>query len=159
MKTFQYFLIDCYTTNSILDEESKSGDNNLRDWFRKSSGTNPKTGKKVPGWVQLGGEFAGAPCAKQPGQTTKPKCGSSKMAAEMSPEEEEKAAARKRREDPDPNRKGAAINVATEEFVNEDACKEKVKSRYKVWPSAYASGALVRCRKVGAKNWGNKSKN
>ena len=39
-----------------------------------------------------------------------------------------------------------------------DACYPKVKSRYKVWPSAYASGALVRCRKVGAKNWGNKSK-
>ena len=39
-----------------------------------------------------------------------------------------------------------------------DACYHKVKSRYKVWPSAYASGALVRCRKVGAKNWGNKSK-
>lgn len=40
-----------------------------------------------------------------------------------------------------------------------DACYYKVKSRYKVWPSAYASGALVKCRKVGAKNWGNKSKN
>ena len=39
-----------------------------------------------------------------------------------------------------------------------DACYRKVKSRYKVWPSAYASGALVRCRKVGASNWGNKSK-
>ena len=39
-----------------------------------------------------------------------------------------------------------------------DACYYKVKSRYSVWPSAYASGALVRCRKVGAKNWGNKSK-
>jgi hypothetical protein len=26
-----------------------------------------------------------------------------------------------------------------------------------VWPSAYASGALVKCRKVGAANWGNKS--
>ena len=39
-----------------------------------------------------------------------------------------------------------------------DACYHKVKSRYKVWPSAYASGALVQCRKVGAKNWGNKSK-
>ena len=39
-----------------------------------------------------------------------------------------------------------------------DARYHKVKSRYKVWPSAYASGALVRCRKVGAKNWGNKSK-
>ena len=35
-----------------------------------------------------------------------------------------------------------------------DACYHKVKSRYKVWPSAYASGALVKCRKVGAKNWG-----
>jgi len=40
----------------------------------------------------------------------------------------------------------------------QDACYHKVKSRYKVWPSAYASGALVRCRKAGAKNWGNKSK-
>ena len=39
-----------------------------------------------------------------------------------------------------------------------DACYHKVKSRYKVWPSAYASGALVQCRKVGAKNWGNSKK-
>ena len=38
-----------------------------------------------------------------------------------------------------------------------DACYSKVKSRYSVWPSAYASGALVKCRKVGAANWGNKS--
>jgi len=36
-----------------------------------------------------------------------------------------------------------------------DACYYKVRSRYDVWPSAYASGALVKCRKVGAKNWGN----
>jgi len=39
-----------------------------------------------------------------------------------------------------------------------DACYHKVKSRYTKWPSAYASGALVKCRKVGAANWGNKSK-
>lgn len=39
-----------------------------------------------------------------------------------------------------------------------DACYHKVKSRYKVWPSAYASGALVQCRKVGAANWGNSKK-
>jgi hypothetical protein len=38
-----------------------------------------------------------------------------------------------------------------------DACYNKVRSRYKVWPSAYASGALVQCRKKGAANWGNKS--
>jgi hypothetical protein len=39
---------------------------------------------------------------------------------------------------------------------SKDACYHKVKSRYDVWPSAYASGALVKCRKVGAANWGNK---
>ena len=49
----------------------------------------------------------------------------------------------------------ASQNKMTEE---KDACYSKVKSRYKVWPSAYASGALVKCRKVGAKNWGNKTK-
>ena len=42
--------------------------------------------------------------------------------------------------------------------TKKDACYYKVKSRYDVWPSAYASGALVKCRKVGAANWGNKSK-
>ena len=39
-----------------------------------------------------------------------------------------------------------------------DACYRKVRSRYKKWPSAYASGALVQCRKVGAANWGKKKK-
>ena len=53
--------------------------------------------------------------------------------------------------------------MMTEEQFDEkagkkDACYNKVKARYDVWPSAYASGALVKCRKVGAKNWGNKSK-
>ena len=46
--------------------------------------------------------------------------------------------------------------------TKKDACYHKVKRRYTknggTWPSAYASGALVKCRKVGAKNWGNKSK-
>jgi len=51
-------------------------------------------------------------------------------------------------------------SIVHESQLNEkqDACYHKVKSRYKVWPSAYASGALVKCRKVGAKNWGNSSK-
>jgi hypothetical protein len=45
-------------------------------------------------------------------------------------------------------------------MINEkqDACYHKVKSRYKVWPSAYASGALVQCRKKGASNWGTGGK-
>lgn len=45
----------------------------------------------------------------------------------------------------------------SEDKTKKDACYHKVKSRYDVWPSAYASGALVKCRKVGAKNWGNKT--
>jgi hypothetical protein len=128
--------------------ENKSGDSSLHDWFTKS-----RASDGTPGWVQLGGKYAGKPCAKQPGQTTKPKCGSSKMKADLSDKEEESAFRRKNQEDPNPDRKGKAKMVATEE---KDACYSKVKSRYKVWPSAYASGALVKCRKVGAKNWGTK---
>lgn len=208
MKTFSQFVI----------EANKSGDSSLRDWFAKS-----RSSDGTPGWVQLGGKYAGKPCAKQPGQKTKPKCGSSKMKANLSDAEEEKAFRRKNRQDPNPDKKGKAKNVATEEVkkdhefsmarsqlktlknaanrlqkkmgkrgegelkawvqskitkatdyidtaadyvTNEetvqegkkDACYHKVKARYDVWPSAYASGALVKCRKVGAKNWGNKSK-
>jgi hypothetical protein len=39
-----------------------------------------------------------------------------------------------------------------------DACYHKVKASAKVWPSAYASGRLVQCRKKGAANYGNKNK-
>jgi hypothetical protein len=204
MKKFEQF----------VKEENKSGDSSLHDWFSKSKSSDGKRG-----WVQLGGRYAGKSCAKQPGQTTKPKCGSSKMAANMSDKEEDAAARRKREQDPDPNRSGAPINVPTEgkrkmkeetfdeacwagyekkgmktmfgkrypncvkkESIDEyiannecpecgghmvsedelteekDACYHKVKSRYSVWPSAYASGALVKCRKVGADSWGNKTK-
>ena len=144
-------------SNEIV-EKNKSGDSSLHDWFSKSKSSDGK-----PGWVQLGGKYAGKPCAKQPGQTTKPKCGSSKMKRSLNKKEEDAAFRRKNKQDPNPDRKGKAINVKTEstEIQTEgkkDACYHKVKSRYSVWPSAYASGALVKCRKVGAANWGNKSK-
>ncbi len=143
-------------TNEII-EKNKSGDSSLHDWFSKSKSSDGK-----PGWVQLGGKYAGKPCARQPGQTTKPKCGSSKMKRNLNKKEEDAAFRRKNAKDPNPDRKGKAINVKTESTQihegEKDACYHKVKSRYSVWPSAYASGALVKCRKVGAKNWGNKSK-
>ncbi|AET72578.1 gp114 [Synechococcus phage S-CAM8] len=247
------------TYKDVFGEANKSGDNSLRDWFGKS-----KSSDGTPGWVQLGGKFAGKPCAKQPGQTTKPKCGSSKMKRNLNKGEEDAAFRRKNAKDPNPDRKGKAINVKTEdldlklmskeldgaskmhrgqserikkhlkkmkkeetinergdfwhpdpkedrklggpganqraredraaaskpktdpkklrdgesymdyakrqkagkmkkeEFVNEkagekDACYKKVKASAKVWPSAYASGRLVQCRKKGAANYGNKS--
>jgi len=43
------------------------------------------------------------------------------------------------------------------EAKKRDKCYHKVKARYRVWPSAYASGALSKCRKVGADNWGESS--
>ena len=151
-----------------VKEETKSGDEGLHDWFNKSKSSDGKSG-----WVQLGGKWAGKPCARQPGQTSTPKCGSSKMSANLSDEEEEKARRRKNRQDPNqPEKTGGAkpTNVRTEEMDlqevkdkpgkgsgKKDACYHKVKSRYDVWPSAYASGALVKCRKVGAANWGTKS--
>ncbi len=46
----------------------------------------------------------------------------------------------------------------TKKKSKKDACYHKVKRSYSVWPSAYASGALVKCRKVGAANWGNSKK-
>jgi hypothetical protein len=151
-----------------VKEETKSGDKGLRDWFGKSRSS---SGKK--GWVQLGGEFSGEPCARQPGQTSTPKCGSSQMKRDLTKDEEEVAFKRKNRLDPNqPEKTGGSkpTNVRTEEMNlqevkdkpgkgsgKKDACYTKVKSRYDVWPSAYASGALVKCRKVGAANWGTKS--
>jgi len=185
-------------------KSAKDKDYSLRDWF------------KGGGWVQAGGKYDGKPCAKQPGQKTKPFCRDADDRASMSKDERNKRAAKKRKEDPEGQQldelwgkvaigAGAAfipyllkkfakpavdkaidspatgsdglidkmkqrrdaINNATQknsyepelDMVEEkDDCYHKVKSRYSVWPSAYASGALVKCRKVGAKNWGNKTK-
>jgi len=114
---------------------------NLRDWFKDK-------------WVRMDtqGNIKG-PCAREEGEG-KPKCLPSDKAHSMDKKDRASAAIRKRREDPNPERTGSAINVRTEE---KDACYNKVKSRYNIWPSAYASGALSKCRKVGAKNWGNKT--
>ena len=55
---------------------------------------------------------------------------------------------------------GKAAGVK-EELIPEgkkDACYHKVKASAKVWPSAYASGRLVQCRKKGAANYGKSTK-
>ena len=59
---------------------------------------------------------------------------------------------------PDPTRNTAVQGKESKLDEKQDACYNKVKSRYKVWPSAYASGALVQCRKKGAANWGTGGK-
>ena len=78
---------------------AKSKGYSLRDWF------------KGGGWVQAGGKYDGKPCAKQPGQKTKPFCRDADDRANMSKKERNRRAAKKRREDPNPNRKGKAKMV------------------------------------------------
>ena len=144
----------------------------LHKWFK---GSKSKDGKG--GWVNV---VTGGTCASdEPGEGT-PKCVSSAKRASMSKAERLSAQRRKKKADPGQQQKTGAAKptyVATDkkkmkkeevEIIEgkdkkgkgsgtKDACYHKVKSRYSVWPSAYASGALVKCRKVGAANWGNKS--
>jgi ribosomal protein S24E len=144
----------------------------LHKWFKSSSS---KDGK--PGWVNV---VTGGTCASdEPGEGT-PKCVSSAKRASMTDAERRSAARRKKAADPGQQQKtGAAkptyVSTDSPKMKKEeldlqevkdkpgkgsgkkDACYNKVKSRYSVWPSAYASGALVKCRKVGADNWGTKT--
>jgi hypothetical protein len=140
---------------------------NLHKWFGGSKSVDGK-----PGWVEV---ISGEPCAREEGEKGTPKCVSSDKRSSMSKFERISAQRRKSSADPNqPEKSGASkpTYVSTdkpEKKMNEekdvpqkgsgkkDACYNKVKSRYDVWPSAYASGALVKCRKVGAANWGTKS--
>ena len=154
-------------SSEFITEEIRQLEENLRDWFKDK-------------WVRFGpdGKIRGD-CARGSESEGKPKCLPQSKAHALGKKGRASAAARKRREDPNPDRRGAAINVATKKKVKEnhescphcggplyeygslmekkDACYYKVKASAKVWPSAYASGRLVQCRKKGAANYGNKS--
>ena len=160
-----------HTRRGMAYEETMN-EEGLRDWFGKSKS---KDGK--PGWVNV---VTGGTCASdEPGEGT-PKCVSSAKRSSMSKAERLSAARRKKAADPGQQEKSGAakptyVSTDSKKKMKEetdlqevkdksgkssgkkDACYHKVKSRYDVWPSAYASGALVKCRKVGADNWGTKS--
>jgi hypothetical protein len=165
---------DYYTRLKKMESDAKKHhkkfkdvkEGNLHKWFNKSSS---KDGK--PGWVNV---VTGGTCASDEAGEGTPKCVSSTKRASMTPAERRSAARRKKAADPGQQAKSGAAKptyVSTDKpkKMNEesdvkskgsgkkDACYNKVKSRYDVWPSAYASGALVKCRKVGADKWGTKS--
>ena len=147
---------------------------NLHKWFK---GSKSKDGKS--GWVNV---VTGGTCASdKPGEGT-PKCVSSSKRASMTPAERESAQRRKKAADPNQQSKSGAAKptyVSTDKpkkkmkeemEINEadkkgkssgkkDACYHKVKASASVWPSAYASGRLVQCRKKGAANYGKSKKN
>jgi hypothetical protein len=74
---------------------------NLRDWFKEK-------------WVRFGpdGKIRGD-CARGSEKEGKPKCLPQAKAHALGKKGRASAAARKRRQDPNPNRRGAAINVST----------------------------------------------
>lgn len=76
-------------------------DEDLRKWFKEK-------------WVRFGpdGKIRG-PCARGSSKEGKPKCLPQKKAHALGKKGRASAAARKRRQDPDPERSGAAKNVAT----------------------------------------------
>ena len=161
------------TAADYVTNEETVKEEGLRDWFGKSKSKDGKSG-----WVNI---VTGGTCASdEPGEGT-PKCVSLAKRASMTKAERLSAQRRKKAADPgqqektgaakptyvstDPKKKMKKEEVEVTEAKDKpgkgsgkkDACYNKVKSRYSVWPSAYASGALVKCRKVGADNWGNKS--
>jgi hypothetical protein len=81
-------------------------DEDLRKWFKQK-------------WVRMDtkGNIKGD-CAREPGED-KPKCLPQSKAHALGKEGRASAAQRKRREDPNPERRGAPINVKTESVGNE----------------------------------------
>ena len=80
---------------------TESLNEDLRKWFKQK-------------WVRFGpdGKIKG-PCARGSEKEGKPKCLPRSKAYALGKKKRASAAARKRRQDPNPDRKGKAINVAT----------------------------------------------
>jgi len=126
----------------------------LRTWFRQK-------------WVRMDtkGNIKGD-CAREEGEG-KPKCLPSAQAHSMSKEDRAAAARRKRREDPvadRPGKGGKPINVRTEEMNLEEGnkptnpalwsrAKALARSKFDVYPSAYANGWAAKWYKSKGGGW------
>jgi hypothetical protein len=142
---------------SILQED-------LRKWFSKTD----------PGgdWKRINtkGEVVG-PCAREPGEP-KPKCMSRAKREALTKKERASAVRAKRKHDPDPERKGSPINVSNfgkgkisedMENLNEknvptnpelwSRAKSLARSKFDVYPSAYANGWASKWYKGKGGSW------
>lgn len=136
----------------------------LRRWFSK---TDPEGGWKR---INSKGEAIG-PCAREPGEP-KPKCMSNEKRAALSKKERASAVRAKRKHDPNPERKGAPINVSNfgKGKISEDMenlneknvptspekwaqAKAQAKAKFDVYPSAYANGWAAKKYKAMGGGW------
>jgi hypothetical protein len=98
-------LVQITKMNESIDDQFEEFINeDLRKWFSK---TDPEGGWKR---INSKGEAIG-PCAREPGEP-KPKCMSNEKRASLSKKERASAVKAKRKHDPNPERKGAPINVS-----------------------------------------------
>jgi len=144
-------------SNTERESELKE---DLRNWFSK---TNPKGDWKR---INSKGEAIG-PCAREPGEP-KPKCMSQAQRASLSKKERASAVRRKRQQDPNAERQGAPINVKSKVNENMKQLDEKnkptnpelwsraiaqAKSKFDVYPSAYANGWASKWYKSKGGGW------
>jgi hypothetical protein len=146
-----------YSPGSCMKED-------LRKWFSK---TDPEGGWKR---INSKGEAIG-PCAREPGEP-KPKCMSNEKRASLTKKERASAVAAKRKHDPNPERKGAPINVSNfgKGKISEDMeqldeknvptspekwaqAKAQAKAKFDVYPSAYANGWAAKKYKAMGGGW------
>jgi hypothetical protein len=132
----------------------------LRNWFNPN---HPDGGWKR---VNTKGEVVGD-CAREPGEA-KPKCMSNAQRASLSKKEKASAVRRKRKADPNPERQGEPINVTSKVNENMEQLDEKnkptnpdlwaraiaqAKSKFDVYPSAYANGWASKWYKEHGGEW------
>ena len=136
----------------------------LRKWFSK---TDP-----AGDWKRINskGEVVG-PCAREPGEP-KPKCMSREKRESLTKKERAAAVRAKRKHDPNPERKGEPINVSNfgkgkisenMENLNEknvptnpelwSRAKALARSKFDVYPSAYANGWASKWYKGKGGSW------
>ena len=152
-----------YSPGSCV-KESPEMNEDLRKWFSK---TDPEGGWKR---INSKGEAIG-PCAREPGEP-KPKCMSNEKRASLTKKERASAVASKRKHDPNPERKGEPINVSNfgKGKISEDMenlneknvptspekwaqAKSQAKSKFDVYPSAYANGWAAKKYKEMGGGW------
>ena len=141
-------------------KKNESVNEDLRNWFSKTS---PKGDWKR---INSKGEAIG-PCAREPGEP-KPKCMSQAQRASLSKKERASAVRRKRQQDPNAERQGAPINVKSKVNENMEQINEKnkptnpelwsraiaqAKSKFDVYPSAYANGWASKWYKSKGGGW------
>ncbi len=173
-KLFGKTVPNCVKKESKLPDDDIAED--LRKWVKQKWVDISR--KKKGGGHPACGASAGKKSRKG-GKRAYPKCVPASKAAGMSKKDKSSATRRKRAvyknkaKGGKPPKKAKNVSTKAESILREkfiqrleqmnekakrDKCYYKVKSRYDVWPSAYGSLSLSKCRKVGAANWGNKSK-